>query len=111
MNVELIAQNIAPHWVQAGVIAAASLSAMRLLKVRAPRYRLIALQLTLVTILLLPLTQPYVVEEQPQVPGPVGGDAVIQTKFFAAKITVPSPAPPPLIDPVQGLLLIVVSGV
>lgn len=111
MNVELLVQNIASHWVQAGVVAAASLSAMRLLSVRAPDYRLIALQLTLLTTLLLPLMQPYAaVEPFQQSPVPVGDATFVQTKFFDAEIVGPQ-APMPLIDPVQAFLLVVVAGV
>jgi hypothetical protein len=59
MNAEMLAANIVAHWVQAGVVAAASISAIRLLDVRAPGYRLVVLQLTLLTSLLLPVMQPY----------------------------------------------------
>ena len=54
MNAELLAGNIAAHWVQAGILAVSALLAMRLLLLREPRARLAALHLTLVAIVLLP---------------------------------------------------------
>lgn len=59
MNAELLAGNIAAHWLQAGILAASALLAMRLLLLHAPRARLAALHLTLVAILLLPAVQPW----------------------------------------------------
>ncbi len=58
MNAELLAGNIAAHWLQAGIVAASALLAMRLL-LREPRARLAALHLTLVAIVLLPAVQPW----------------------------------------------------
>jgi TonB family protein len=63
MNVELLAGNIAAHWVQAGVIATSALLAIRLLNFNEPRARLAALHLTLVAIVLLPLMQPWRVDQ------------------------------------------------
>jgi TonB family protein len=63
MNVELIAGNLAAHWVQAGVLAASALIAIRLLNLNEPRARLAALHVTLLAIVLLPLLQPWNVVE------------------------------------------------
>ena len=59
MNADLLARNIAAHWVQSGLIAVAALVAIRLLKSGDPRWRLAALQLTFACTLLLPLIQPW----------------------------------------------------
>ncbi len=112
MNAEMLAANIVAHWVQAGVVAAASLLAIRLLDVRAPGYRLVVLQLTLLTSLLLPVMQPYAVEEQPQLGGawrltlPACRTNSLTLRWFRQPRNVHSP-----IDPAQALLLIVVAGV
>jgi TonB family protein len=113
MNADMLAANIAAHWVQAGIVTVASLSVMRLLRVRASGYRLVALQLTLLTGLLLPLIQPYAVDGQPQRPAaPVADVQRVPTKFFDAVVEVaPQPRALPSIDPLQALLLVVVAGV
>lgn len=59
MDAELLARNIAAHWVQAGVLAASALIAIRLLQLEEARARLAALHVTLAAILLLPLMQPW----------------------------------------------------
>ncbi len=59
MSAELLAVNIAAHWVQAGVLAATAFVAMRVLNLNEPRARLAALHVTLVAIALLPLVQPW----------------------------------------------------
>ena len=113
MNADMLAANIAAHWVQAGIVTVASLSAMRLLRVRASGYRLVALQLTLLTGLLLPVMQPYVVDGQPQRPAALVADVQrVPTKFFDAVVEVaPQPRTLPSVDPLQALLLVVVAGV
>jgi TonB family protein len=113
MNADMLAANIAAHWVHAGMVTVASLSAMRLLRVRASGYRLVALQLTLLTGLLLPLMQPYAVGGQPQRPAaPVADVQRVPTKFFDAVVEVaPQPQGLPSVDPLRALLLVVVAGV
>lgn len=59
MSAELLAGNIAAHWLQAGAVAASALMALRVLHLNEPRARLAALQGTLVAILLLPAVQPW----------------------------------------------------
>jgi hypothetical protein len=57
MTAELLARNVAAHWVQVGLVAGSVLAAMRLLKVRAPRLRLATLHAVPAAALLLPLMQ------------------------------------------------------
>jgi TonB family protein len=111
MNAELLAGNIAAHWVQAGVVSVASLSAMRLLRVRAPGYRLVTLQLTLLTSLLLPAMQPYAVDGQAQRPAAMVTGHDHMPADVSAVAVAPQPRMLPPVDPVQALLLIVVAGV
>ena len=59
MSAELLAGNIAAHWIQAGILSASAVLAMRLLKLNEPRARLAALHLTLAAIVALPLLQPW----------------------------------------------------
>src|SRR5688500_3122503 len=59
MNAELLAANIAAHWIQSGLLAAAAIVALRMLSIRDPRFTLATLQLTLVAIMLLPMVQPW----------------------------------------------------
>ena len=59
MSAELLARNIAAHWIQASVLAASALVAIRLLNLNEPRARLAALHVTLVAIVVLPLVQPW----------------------------------------------------
>jgi TonB family protein len=63
MGAELLAGNIAAHWVQAGVLAASALIAIRALSLDEPRAKLAALQLTLLAIVLLPFVQPWKVAD------------------------------------------------
>jgi TonB family protein len=63
MAIDLLAGNIAAHWVQAGLLAASALVAICLLNLNEPRARLAALHVTLVAIVLLPLLQPWMVIE------------------------------------------------
>ena len=111
-SADLFVRNIAAHWAQAGVVASASLLAIRLLNVRAPGYRLIALQLTMLTILLLPLMQPYEIDEPSRhVLAPIGDVAVVQTNFFDVEVGVAQPGLFPSVDRVQAFLLIIIAGV
>jgi TonB family protein len=59
MNAELLAGNIAAHWIQAGILSAAALLAIRLLNLIEPRSRLAALHLTMIALVTLPLLQPW----------------------------------------------------
>ena len=59
MSAELLAGNIAAHWIQAGLLSAAAALAIRLLKLNEPRSRLAALHLTVIAIIALPLLQPW----------------------------------------------------
>jgi TonB family protein len=59
MSAELVAGNIAAHWIQAGILSAAAALAIRLLNVKEPRSRLAALHLTMIAIVALPLLQPW----------------------------------------------------
>ncbi len=65
MNAELLARNVAAHWVQSGLLVVAALIAMRLLRAGEPRLKLAALHLTLASTLLLPLMQPRRPAESP----------------------------------------------
>lgn len=90
MNADLLARNIAAHWVQSALLVVAALAAMRVFRVAAPRVRLVTLHLTFAATLLLPLVQPW----QPGV-SPVDVDAaetteVILTKFFVAIVDTPT---------------------
>jgi hypothetical protein len=81
MNAELLAGNIATHWLQAGTVAASALVAMRLLNLSEPRARLAALQLVLIAILLLPL-QPW----RPEARAQQMTTFAAATKFFVTTI-------------------------
>ena len=59
MNTEVFAWNVAAHWIQAGIVAASALIALRLLHVTGPHARLWALHLTLGAIVILPVLQPW----------------------------------------------------
>jgi TonB family protein len=57
MNPQLLAANIAAHWVQSGLLVGAALLAIRALKVGDPRVNLLTLQLVLAAVVMLPLVQ------------------------------------------------------
>jgi TonB family protein len=59
MNAETLAGNIAAHWIQAGILWASAVLAIRLLNLNEPRSRLAALHLTVIAIMALPLLQPW----------------------------------------------------
>ena len=84
MNADMLAANIAAHWVQAGMRHRRPLfRRCGCCDVRASGYRLVALQLTLLTGLLLPVMQPYAVDGQPQRPAaPVADVATCAHQVF-----------------------------
>ena len=57
MSTFLVAANLASHWIQSGLLAGIALLALRVLRVKEPRLRLISLQAVLLLILLLPWLQ------------------------------------------------------
>jgi TonB family protein len=57
MNPQLLAANIAAHWVQSGLLVGAALLTIRALRVDDPRVRLLTLQLVLAAVVMLPLVQ------------------------------------------------------
>ena len=59
MNAEMLAGNIAAHWVQAGILSLAAAVAIRLLNLNESSSRLAALHLTVIAIIALPLVQPW----------------------------------------------------
>jgi TonB family protein len=65
MSADLLASNLAAHWIQSGLVVAAALAAMTVLRVKEPRLRLALFQFILLVILALPFVQPW--ESQPLV--------------------------------------------
>ncbi len=110
MSAELLAANMAAHWVQSGLLAAAAIIAMRLMRLHEPRARLAALQLTVIAIIALPIAQPMRVEE----PAP-RMVAATQTNFFDAVVyedagsAVPGAAT--WLTPARAALVIAVAGI
>ena len=70
MSADLLAGNIAAHWVQSGILAGTLLIALKGLRVRDPRSRLAALHLVFIAIFFLPVVQPWRVNVDPP-PAPV----------------------------------------
>ena len=91
MNADLLARNIAAHWVQSDLACGRGAGCdARCSESRRPGVRLVTLHLTFAATLLLPLVQPW----QPGV-SPVDVDAaetteVILTKFFVAIVDTPT---------------------
>jgi TonB family protein len=110
MNAELLARNIAAHWLQAGVLAASALMAMRLLKLNEPRAKLAALQLVLISILLLPLIQPW----RPEAPALQMAQSAT-TVNVSAVITETAegiePGAAPWLNPARGAVVLVAAGI
>ncbi len=114
MNADLLARNIAAHWVQSGLLVVAALAAMRVFRVGAPRLRLVTLHLTFAATLLLPFVQPW----QPGVsPGLAVAETteVFVTKFFVAIVeTPPSPqveTPPSPQHVTEAVLALIAGGI
>jgi TonB family protein len=109
MDIELLARNVAAHWLQAGVLAVSALLAARLLNFNDPRAKLAALQLTLVAIVLLPIVQSRRVELrtiETAATAIVVNDAPLSESASGGSISaVSSP------DPSLALVLIVAAGI
>jgi TonB family protein len=69
MNAELVAANIAAHWIQSGMLVAATLTVLWLLTPATPSFRLAALQLILALTIVLPTIQPWNTSLQPATSG------------------------------------------
>jgi TonB family protein len=110
MNADLLAGNIAAHWIQAGILSAAAALAMRLLKLNEPRGRLAALHLVLAAIVLLPLMQPWRAEELPLQVMP-SATAVDVTTVVSETITRGQVDVAPWLTPVRATLAIVAAGI
>ena len=83
MNAELFVANVLAHWVQSGLLVAASLIVLRLMAPARPAFRLTALQAMLAAVVVLPVVQPRAAPLAPPV-------VTVTTKFFTAVITQPS---------------------
>jgi TonB family protein len=59
MNAELVAANIAAHWMQSGLLAAAALTSLWLITPAKPSFRVAALQFILALTIVLPTIQPW----------------------------------------------------
>lgn len=68
MTTELLAHNVAAHWMQAGAVAGIAWLGVAVLRIRAPRFLLTYWQ----SILLLPLLVPFVQPRQPVAEAPAG---------------------------------------
>jgi len=99
MNAELLLGNIAAHWLQAGVLVASALVALRLLQLDEPRAKLAALHVTLMAILLLPVMQPWRPDESAPDAAPIvteanvvsgTSDATASTTALAASRATPA---------------------
>ena len=112
MNIELLAGNIAAHWLQAGALTVSALVAMRLLVLNDARARLAALHMALVAIVLLPLVQPWTPDEPatPATPITTTMDVTAVTTE-SARLAHAGGGAPSMLSPAFAAMLIVVSGV
>src|SRR5687768_15553281 len=110
MNAELLAVNIAAHWVQAGVLATSALIAIRLLNLNEPRSRLAALHIAVVAIVVLPLVQPWSVAE-PAVLATTPAAAVDVGTVVSAMPLGGEQDAAPWLNPAQGAVTIVAAGI
>lgn len=109
MNAELLAGNIAAHWVQAGALAVSALVAIRLLNFNKPRARLAALHVTLAAIFLLPFAQTWQsYEPVSEVTTTAVWIATIGTSETVGDIEVSAR---PWLDPRLAVIMIVVAGI
>jgi TonB family protein len=110
MSAELLAVNIAAHWVQAGILSAAAALAIRLLNLNEPRSRLAALHLTVIAIVALPLLQPWKTVE-PAVE--VTSSATVSTAAPIAthELTQSVIEPASWANPSSAIVAIVIAGV
>jgi beta-lactamase regulating signal transducer with metallopeptidase domain len=110
MNVDLLAANLAAHWIQAGLIATAAILALGVLRVKDPRVRLVALQTMLWLIVLGPWAQP-----RRQIDAAPSFSTSPPLPFEGARDAAPPPsapaAPASPIDPIRVALTIVGAGI
>src|SRR5205823_5068355 len=110
MNAEMLAANLAAHWIQAGVLSLATLCGLRVLGVKEPRLALAAFQIVLVVIVLLPWMQRWrTVEPPPGVPLQAAAMAMVDIST-----PLPTSAPPQReqtpIDPAMVMLSAIAAG-
>lgn len=109
MNAEVLAGNIAAHWVQAAVIAISALLALRLLRLHEPRAKLAALHGTLVAIILLPFVQPWPPDE-PSLAAP--SDIAMDAAQIAGPAeAMAAPAAARQIEPALAVVMLIASGI
>jgi TonB family protein len=111
MSAELLAANLAAHWIQAGVLSIVALGAVRALRVKDPRLTLSGFHVVLLLIVVLPWMQHWRTTE-PSAP-------VIATASATVAVDVSAPlaaAAPPLhvqrpIDPAMTALSVIAAGI
>ena len=108
MSADFLAANIAAHWIQSGLLAAVVLGALRLAGAVDPRFRLAALQLALLVILLLPL-QPWRVQELRSDSSTEA--AVVSSEVLSAASAGDAPLRLTNVDPASALVLLIVGGI
>ena len=111
MNLDLLAANLAAHWIQAGLIATATILALAGLRVKDPRLRLAALQTMVWLIVLVPWAQPW---HQIDAATPVSTSAFLPiegTSVAAAQPLSTPRAAASTIDLIPVALAIVVAGI
>jgi TonB family protein len=110
MNLDLLAANLAAHWIQAGLIATAAILALAVLRVKDPRLRLVALQTTVWLIVLVPWAQPW-----HQIGATPAVSAPPPLPFEGTSVAAPPSSPPRAaasrIEPVPVALAIVGAGI
>jgi TonB family protein len=113
MNVDLLAANLAAHWVQAGLIAIAAILALAVLRVKDPRLRLVALQTTMWLMVVLPWVQPWQPRRELDPAPPAATSAA--SPFERTRDAAPLPSAPPAatstLDPTAVALAIVGAGI
>ena len=110
MSASLLTGNLAAHWIQSGFLAVAALATLRVLQPREPKVRLALLQLILVSIVALPLMQPWqphpLMVATPQTLGAVDSNAVVS----AGSIAVDEAGPAGWFQPV-GIVMMIFAGI
>jgi TonB family protein len=110
MNLDLLAANLAAHWIQAGLIATAAILALAVLRVKDPRLCLVVLQMMLWLIVLAPWALP---RRQIDVASPLSTPPPL--RFEVTRNAAPPPsaplAPASPIDPIHVALAIVGAGI
>jgi TonB family protein len=110
MSAELLAGNIVAHWVQSGVLAAAAVIAMRVMRFHEPRLRLAALHLTMLAIVALPFVQPMRSDE----PAPAAASSEATVSVAEAVYDVAAsqdPAAPAWLTPARAGLAALAAGI